>query len=50
MALIGSLSSGVSAMQGFVKGMEVIGDNIANSKTVGFKKQRALYTDSFLNL
>jgi len=34
-------------MQGFVKGMEVIGDNIANSKTVGFKKQRALYTDSF---
>lgn len=47
MALIGSLSSGVSAMQGFVKGMEVIGDNIANSKTVGFKKQRALYTDSF---
>ena len=47
MALIGSLRSGVSAMQGFVKGMEVIGDNIANSKTVGFKKQRALYTDSF---
>ena len=28
MALIGSLSSGVSAMQGFVKGMEVIGDNM----------------------
>lgn len=47
MALIGSLNSGVSAMQSFVKGMEVIGDNIANSKTVGFKKQRALYTDSF---
>ena len=47
MALIGSLGSGVSAMQSFVKGMEVIGDNIANSKTVGFKKQRASYTDSF---
>jgi flagellar hook protein FlgE len=47
MALIGSLGSGVSAMQSFVKGMEVIGDNIANSKTVGYKKQRASYTDSF---
>jgi flagellar hook protein FlgE len=47
MALIGSLGSGVSAMQSFVKGMEVIGNNIANSKTVGFKKQRATYTDSF---
>lgn len=47
MALIGSLSSGVSAMQSFVKGMEVIGDNIANSKTVGFKKQRAAFTDNF---
>ena len=47
MALIGSLSSGVSSMQSFVKGMEVIGDNIANSKTVGFKKQRASFTDNF---
>lgn len=47
MALIGSLSSGVSAMQSFVKGMEVIGDNIANSKTVGFKKQRSAFTDNF---
>lgn len=47
MALIGSLSSGVSSMQSFVKGMEVIGDNIANSKTVGHKRQRASYTDNF---
>jgi flagellar hook protein FlgE len=47
MALIGSLSSGVSAMQSFVKGMEIIGDNIANSKTVGYKKQRASFTDNF---
>lgn len=47
MALIGSLSSGVSSMQSFVKGMEVIGDNIANSKTVGHKRQRAGYSDTF---
>ena len=49
MALIGSLTSGVSAMQSFVKGMEVIGNNIANSKTTGFKRQRVGYTDSFSN-
>lgn len=36
-------------MQSFVKGMEVIGDNIANSKTVGFKKQRVSYADNFSN-
>lgn len=47
MALIGSLDSGVNAMQSFVKGMEVIGDNIANSKTVAFKRQRVNYTDNF---
>jgi len=49
MALIGSLTSGVSAMQSFVKGMEVIGNNIANSKTIGFKRQRVGYSDSFSN-
>lgn len=47
MALIGSLVSGVSAMQSFVRGMEVIGDNIANSKTVGFKRQRVSYANNF---
>ncbi len=49
MALIRSLGSGVSAMQSFVKGMEVIGNNIANSKTTGFKRQRVNYSDSFSN-
>jgi flagellar hook protein FlgE len=49
MALIGSLTSGVSAMQSFVKGMEVIGNNIANSKTTAFKRQRVGFTDSFSN-
>ncbi|MDV7397295.1 flagellar hook-basal body complex protein, partial [Arthrospira platensis SPKY1] len=36
-------------MQSFVKGMGIIGDNIANSKTVGYKRQRATYSDSFSN-
>ncbi|MCH8473741.1 MAG: flagellar hook-basal body complex protein [Opitutales bacterium] len=49
MALIGSLTSGVSAMQGFVRGMEVIGNNIANSKTTAFKRQRLGFSDSFSN-
>ena len=49
MALIGSLTSGVSAMQSFVKGMEVISNNIANSKTTAFKRQRVGYSDSFSN-
>lgn len=49
MALIGSLTSGVSAMQSFVKGMEVIGNNIANSKTTAFKRQSVGYSDSFSN-
>lgn len=47
MALIGSLGSGVSAMKSFVTGMEVIGDNISNSKTVGYKRQRVNYSDNF---
>lgn len=47
MSLIGSLGSGVSAMKSFVKGMEVIGDNIANSKTAGYKRQRVNYSDNF---
>jgi flagellar hook protein FlgE len=36
-------------MQSFVKGIEVIGNNIANSKTTGFKRQRVGYSDSFSN-
>ena len=47
MALIGSLTSGVSALKAFAKGMEVIGDNIANVNTTGFKGSRANYATSF---
>ncbi len=47
MALINSLSTGVSALKSFTKSIEVIGDNIANVNTSGFKSSRVDYTDSF---
>lgn len=50
MALIGSLTSGVSALTSFEKGMEVIGNNIANVNTSGFKASRMQYADSFSNI
>jgi flagellar hook protein FlgE len=50
MALIGSLTSGVSALESFEKGLEVIGDNIANVNTTGFKASRVQYADNFSNI
>lgn len=50
MALINSLTSGVSALKSFTRGMEVIGDNIANVNTTAFKASRLNYTDSFSNM
>ncbi len=50
MALIGSLTSGVSALRSFEKGLEVIGDNVANVNTTGFKAARVQYADSFSNM
>lgn len=49
MALLGSMNSGVSGMQTFITGMEVIGNNIANVATTGFKAGRLHYSDSFVN-
>lgn len=49
MSLIGTLTSGVSAMKTFTKGLEVIGNNIANVNTIGYKSSRAIYADSFSN-
>lgn len=50
MALIGSLTSGVSALQNFAKGIEVIGNDIANVNTTAYKSTDAQYSDSFSNL
>jgi flagellar hook protein FlgE len=50
MALIESLTSGVSALSAFSKGLSVIGDNIANVNTTGFKGSRVDYEDSFSDI
>ncbi|MDQ8202538.1 flagellar hook-basal body complex protein [Pelagicoccus sp. SDUM812003] len=43
----GALSSGISALTSFSKGMEVIGNNIANVNTVSFKSSRIKYSETF---
>lgn len=47
MSLIGTLTSGVSALRSFTKGLEVIGNNIANVNTTGFKGSRVGFEESF---
>lgn len=49
MSLIGTLTSGVSAMHSFTKGLEVIGNNIANVNTIAYKGSQAHFADSFSN-
>ncbi|QCJ42365.1 flagellar hook-basal body complex protein [Bacillus sp. S3] len=43
--MLKSLYSGVSGMKGFQTKMDVIGNNIANVNTVGFKKSRVVFQD-----
>ena len=43
----GALSSGISALRSFSKGMEVIGSNIANVNTVSYKASRIKYSETF---
>ncbi len=50
MSLIGTMGSGVSALRTFMKGLEVIGNNIANVNTTAFKGSEAKYSDSFSNI
>lgn len=44
------MGSGVSALRTFEKGLEVIGNNIANVNTTGFKGSAVEYADSFSNI
>jgi flagellar hook protein FlgE len=44
------MGSGVSALRTFMKGLEVIGNNIANVNTTAFKASEAKYADSFSNI
>lgn len=50
MSLLESLTSGVSALRSFEKGLSVIGNNIANVLTTGFKSSNTTYSDNFSNL
>lgn len=43
--MLKSLYSGVSGMKGFQTKLDVIGNNIANVNTVGFKKSRVVFQD-----
>lgn len=44
--MIGSLYSGLSGIQNHQKQLEVIGNNIANVNTIGFKSGRVLFSDT----
>ena len=45
--MIRSLISGISGMQSFQERMDVIGNNIANAGTIGYKSARADFADNF---
>jgi len=47
MALLNSFNSGISAVKTFSKSLEVIGDNIANVNSTGFKESRVTNQDNF---
>jgi flagellar hook protein FlgE len=49
MPLIGTLTSGVSALRTFSKGLEVIGGNIANVNTTAYKSASTSFADTFSN-
>jgi flagellar hook protein FlgE len=49
MALIGSLSSGVTGLQTFSRDLEVIGNNIANVNTTAYKSGSLSFAESFSN-
>jgi flagellar hook protein FlgE len=48
MALLNSFNSGVAGIKTFSKSLEVIGDNIANVNSTGFKTSRVTNQDSFI--
>lgn len=50
MSLVASLDSGVSALEAFAQGIQVISNNIANVNTTGYKGSRTAYVDNFSNL
>lgn len=49
MSLLGTLTSGVSALKTFSKSLEVIGNNVSNVNTTGYKSQGTNFADTFSN-
>ncbi|HVU33725.1 MAG TPA: flagellar hook-basal body complex protein [Opitutaceae bacterium] len=49
MSLLGTLTSGVSALKTFSKSLEVIGNNIANVNTTAYKGSSTNFADTFSN-
>jgi len=45
----GALSTGVSALKSFTKGIETIGNNIANVNSTAFKRSRVEYAQNFVD-
>src|SRR5919206_3326466 len=45
MALTGALFAGVTGINSNGNAMNIIGDNIANVNTIGFKSSRAVFSD-----
>ncbi|MCF8105397.1 MAG: flagellar hook-basal body complex protein [Desulfohalobiaceae bacterium] len=45
MGLGGAMNSGISGLQSFSNAMSVIGNNLANTNTTGFKSSRTLFAD-----
>jgi len=50
MALLGTLSSAVSALDSFTTGLDTVGNNIANINTTAFKGSDVSFADTFSNL
>ncbi|MEW6193519.1 MAG: flagellar basal body protein, partial [Bacteroidota bacterium] len=47
MALLTSLFAGVSGLRNHQSMMDVIGNNISNVNTIGFKGSRVTFSDTF---
>ena len=47
MSLISSLFTGVSGLESNSQAMSIIGDNLANVNTIGFKSSKAVFSDIF---
>ena len=45
--MIASLHNGVTALKSLTQGLQVLGNNIANVNSLGYKSSRANYSDNF---